>query len=110
MQKTTADLIIATLKDYVERKIPVAREAWLESAMKLSILRLDEAQLLNRMKQEIAQKKLNIYKKQEKRNVAACDLEIEASEEYKFAKDQEEKIYTMDEMVRVAKKLSDINL
>ena len=93
----------------VESKTPISRDLWLEVAFKLNILRLDETGLYNKMTQKVAQKKLDIFKAQEKRNVAAVGLEVEASDEYRYMKDQEEKIYSIDEFIRIAKKNSDLN-
>ena len=107
MEKINADLILDTLRGLVESKKLISKEVWLETAFKLNLLRIDEAQLLNKMRQEVARKKLGIYQKQEKRNVAAADLEIEAMDEYRFMRDQEDKIYSLDEFVRIAKKSAD---
>lgn len=104
----SVDLIIDYLKGMVERKIPIAREEWLSIALKLVVLRVDEAKLFNQMSQEVAKKKLGILKAQDKKNVAAADLEIESTDEYRFMKDQEDKLYTLDEFTRVAKKSADV--
>lgn len=109
MEKVTSDLILETLKGLVESKTPISREVWLDAAFKLNLLRIDEAQLYNKMHQAVAQKKLEILKSQEKKNVALAETEIEATDEYRFLKDQEDKIYSIDEFIRVAKKGSDIN-
>lgn len=93
----------------VESRKPVARELWLEAAFDLELLRLDEAKMLNKMRQAVAEKKFAIMSSQEKKNVAAVDVEIESLEEYRFMRDQEDKIYTIDELVRIAKKNSDTN-
>ena len=110
MEKRTTDTMLADLKKLVEAKIPVARELWLEAAFDLSILRMDEAKLFNKMCQSVAKKKLEILKSQEKKNVALAEVEIESSDEYCFMKDQEDKLYSIDELVRVAKKSADLNL
>lgn len=85
------------------------REEWLSCAFRLNLLRIDEAELLNRMRQAVAKMKLDIFKKQEKRNVSACDLEAEASEEYRFMRDQEDKLYSIDQFIMIAKKNSETN-
>lgn len=109
MEQRTADSILNKLKEMVESRKPIARELWLEAAFDLVILRIDEARLFNKMHRAVAGKKLDILKSQEKKNVAAADIEIEASEEYQFAKDQEDKLYAIDELIRVAKKSADVN-
>lgn len=110
MPKRTTDSVFADLKKLVEAKIPVQREYWLDAAFDLVVLRLDEAKLYNQMRRTVAEKKLEILKAQDKKNVALADAEIESLEMYQFMRDQEDKIYAVDELVRVAKKNSDINL
>ena len=109
-EKITSDTILTWVKEAVENKKEISRELWLEIAFKLNLLRLDEAILYNKMRQAVAIKKWEILKSQIKRNVAAVNTEIETFDEYRFMKDQEDKIYVIDEFVRVAKKNADINL
>src|SRR3990167_1448547 len=109
MEKVSATFIFDTIQGLVEKKIPVAREAWLEIAFKLDVLRLDEARLYNKMRQSVAIGKTKLYKGQEKKNVAAVEMETESTEEYRLMKDQEDLIYSIDEMIRIAKKSADIN-
>lgn len=103
----TTDTIIRDLKKIVQEKKPLDRERWLEAAFYLSLLREDEAHKLNGLNQGVAKLKIAILKAQEKKNVALADAEIEATDEYVAAKNQEAKIYTVDELIRVAKKNSD---
>ena len=109
MQKVDSDTILGYLKELVESKKSIPREVWLECAFKLNLLRIDEAQLYNKMRQTVAQKKLEILKGQAKKNVAAADVEVEATNEYTFARDQEDKIWSIDEFIRIAKRNADIN-
>ena len=101
--KVSADIILDYLKGLVESKKLIAKEEWISVAFKLNLLRIDEAKLLRQMEQAVSRKKLTIYQAQEKRNVAAADLEIESSDEYRFMKDQSDKIYSIDEFVRISK-------
>lgn len=105
----TSDDILNYMKGLVESKKPIPREDWLNCAFRLNLLRIDEAQLYNKMRQSVAKKKLEIKGKQEKTNIAAIEVEIEASDEYRFLKDQEDKIYSIDEFIRISKKSADIN-
>lgn len=110
MEKVTSDIILEYLKGLVESKKPIQKEIWLDAAFKLNLLRIDEAQLLNKMRQSIAQRKLETLKQQgEKKNVAAAKIEVETTDEYRFFQDQEDKIYSIDEFIRIAKKNADIN-
>lgn len=109
MEQRTADTIIRDLKAIVEARRPLDRSLWLESAFYLSLLREHEAQKLNKLNQEVSILKLEILKSQEKKNVAAAELEVAASEKYLEMKNQEAKIFTMDELVRVSKKNAESN-
>ena len=91
----------------VESKQNISREAWLETAFKLNLLRIDEARKLNKLNQVIAKKKLEIKQSQEKVNISAIELEVQASDEYREMKDQEDLLYSLEEFVRIAKKNSD---
>ena len=105
--KVTSDKILSWAISQVEGKKSISRELWLEIAFRLNLLRIEESQLVNKMRQEVAKKKLELFRAQEKRNVSAVELEVEATDEYRFLKDQEDKIYSIDEFVRIAKKNSD---
>ncbi len=109
-EKRTADTILEWVIKCVENKKEIDRNLWLEIAFRLNVLRIQEAILYNKMRQAVAIKKMEILKSQSKRNVAAADAEIETTDEYKFMRDQEDKIYSIDEFVRIAKKSADINL
>ena len=108
MEKINSDLILGYLKSLVESKTPIPRESWLDAAFKLNLLRLDESQLYTKMLQEVAKKKLEIFQGQAKRNVAAAELEIEATDEYRFMRDQREKLDVIEEFVKIAKKNADL--
>jgi hypothetical protein len=109
MNPITSDNILNYMKSLVESKKAIPREDWLNAAFRLNLLRIDEAQLLNKMRQEVAQHKLSIMRHQEKRNIAAVDVEVETTDAYRFTKDQEDKLYSIDEFIRIAKKSSETN-
>ena len=103
----TTDTIIADLKKIIESRKPLNRELWLEAAFYLSVLREDEAHRLNYLNQMVAKQKVEILKLQEKKNVAAVMIEVEALPEYFEMKNQEAKIYSVDQLIMVAKKNSE---
>jgi hypothetical protein len=105
-EKRTVNSVLESLKKLVENKsgMPVNKETWLNAAFTLELLRPDETILLNKMRQEIAKKKLEILKGQSKKNVAAAEIEIETLDEYRIMKDQEDLIETLDEFVKISKK------
>lgn len=109
MEKVTTDVILGWLKSAIESKKPIAREEWLDIAFKLVLLRIDEARALNEMRQAVAQKRLGIMGAQDKRNVAAADVELQSLTQYREMRDQEDKLYAVDEFIRIAKKSSETN-
>lgn len=94
----------------VESKKIIPREWWIEAAFDLNLLRIDEAQLFNRMKQRVAEMKMELKKKQDKVNISAIEMEVEATDEYRLMRDQEDLIYSIDQFVMVAKKSADMTL
>lgn len=106
-EPVTADTILNALKLLVESRQIISKDQWLGYAFDLNLVRIDEARLLHQMEQEVAKTKLEILKAQEKKNVAAADLEIEATDAYRFMRDQEDKLWSVDEFIRIAKKNSE---
>jgi hypothetical protein len=105
--KITSDTILDWARQQVESKNMPSREVWLDIAFRLNLLKMEDTQLLNKMRQAVAQNKFAIMKAQDKRNVAAVDLEIETTDDFRFMKDQEAKIEVVEEFVRIAKRNSD---
>lgn len=108
MEQRTADTVIADLKKIVSERKPLNRELWLEAAFYLSLFREDEAQKLNRLNQEVSKLKLSVMDEQQnkdgKKNVAAADVVVSASDKFLEMKNQEARITTIDELIRVSKK------
>jgi len=84
-------------------------EAWMRAALELNILLMDEKKKLESTRRVVAQKTLDILKSQEKRNVAAAELETQTTLEYQQMREQEHKIETVEEMIMLAKKNVDLN-
>ena len=55
------------------------------------------------MKRNLAVAKLDILKGQEKKNVGAAEIEVSASKEYENCQNQEDKLYSVDELIRISK-------
>ncbi len=109
IDKRSADTILADIHSRVENKIPISREKWLDAAFYLNSFFTTESQILNGMRQEIAQKKLEILRAQEKRSVAMAEIEVEASDVFRLMKDQEAKLDAISEYIRIAKKSAEEN-
>jgi hypothetical protein len=101
MEKVTIDLILNWLKEAVEAKRPISPLEWLDAAQKLNALKQDETELLHKMQQDVAKTKL--YFLGESKSVAEAKLKTEATDEYKFMRDQMDKIEMVEEQIRLAK-------
>ena len=103
----TTDEILTKLSARVAEGKYLPKDDWLRVAFDLNVLYLGEIEALESQRQEVAIKKLSLLKSQEKRNVAAVNLEIEASEEYKKMRIQEAKVEQIKEFIRIAKRNTD---
>lgn len=103
MPQVNSDTILDWLKQAVTANKKVPNEAWLDAALKLNILLADEHIDLENYRSIVSNKKLVLLKEQEKRNVAAAQLEIEASDEYRELKLQEHRVDRIEEFIRLAK-------
>lgn len=101
--KVTADIILDWMQNAVAARKSMAPDFWLDCAMKLNILLSDEHDLLEKLRRIVAEKKLDILRNQQKKNVAAAELIVEASADYKDMKLQEHKVDRVEEFIRLAK-------
>lgn len=102
-QKRTVDDVIDWVKTLVAAKRTINPELWLDISFRLNLLLDTEHTKLEDLRTDVARKKLEIMKRQEKRNVAAADLETEASDEYRELKLQEHKVDRIEEFIKIAK-------
>ena len=107
MKQVTADIILGYLKAQIESKRPISREVWGDASFKLNLLLGDEIHELEAIRQKVAQRKYELYRIQEKKNVSAVDLEIEASDDYRIMREQDAKVEQIKEFIRLAKKNMD---
>jgi len=84
-------------------------QLWINRAFELNILLIDEKKKYEFLRQAVAVKKMQLFRGQEKKNVSAVNIEIEASDEYRDLNIQESLIYAIEEQVRLAKKNTEIN-
>ena len=98
------DTILDWLRERVEAKQPIPQEAWADAGFKLNILLAGEHEEMERLHSVVSNKKLGIMQAQEKRNVAAADLEISASDDYRLMKLQEHRVARIEEFIKLAKK------
>ena len=105
----TTEIIINYLKEAVENKQPIPPGLWIDSAVKLNILLGEEQELLFKLQQKVAQSKIEFLNEDDKRNVSKAKMMVEASEEYREAKNQQAKIDRIVEFIRLAKVQSRIS-
>lgn len=99
--KTTVNLIINTMKGYVENKQPVSPDVWIESAAKLNLLIGDEHDKLFDLQQKVAQ--LKSEKILDGMPVSQAKILIEATDIYREAQKQKAIISQVEEFIRIAK-------
>jgi len=107
-EKVTVDLILGWLKEQVESRKSIQKDVWLDASFKLNLLLDDEEHFMEGMRQEVAQRKLDILKAQQKKNVASAEAEIEATDEYRLMREQEHKVERIKEFIRIAKKNAEV--
>src|SRR5258707_1000376 len=99
----TTDVIINWFKHAVENKEIIEPSRWIDGAQKLNALLADEHDLLWNVQQKVAQAKVALLNSEEKRNVSAVKVLIEATDEYKSLQLQKSKISRIEEFIRIAK-------
>ena len=104
-----ADTILNYLSDATQAKKMLSPEFYLEASIKLLTLLGQETEKLEDRRMEVAKMKLAIFEGQEKRNVSEAKLRIEATEEYREYRKQEDKVERIKEIIRVSKKLAEAN-
>ena len=102
-EKINSDTILGWFKQAVEDKKQLDPELWLEAGHKLAVLLGDEEQKLYELQQGVAEKKLKYYNEMEKPSVAAAEMKVEATDEYKEYRQQKAKLNQIEEFIRVAK-------
>lgn len=97
----TTDLILDTLKEWVEKKMPISPHLWVDAGLKLNMFKSDETAKLYDMQQKVALRKVALIENGD--SVSMAKAKTDASDEYKFYKIQEAKIEMIEEMIRLAK-------
>ena len=99
--KVTVDAILDWLKKTIIEKKPISPGLWVDSALKLNILRGEEEDKLAQLQQEIAREKaLNIEGGD---SVAKAKAKSEATDAYKEMNKQRAKLERITEAIRIAK-------
>lgn len=109
MSAVTVKSILEFLSAQVAAKKTLSKDIWLDAALKLTVLSLDEVDKLADMEQKLAQKKVDMLERQEKRNISEIELRTEATEEHKEVTKQKALLKVAEEMIRVAKLQARLN-
>lgn len=109
MDKVSARSIIEFLQKSIEDKKQLDKDVYLDAALKLTILSLDENELLSRMEKELAQKKAEMWKNQEKKNISEIEMLSDSLPETEKIKNQKFFLKTIEEMIRVSKLIARLN-
>lgn len=97
----TTDTILQYLKEAIESKTPISPHTWLDAAMKLNLLLQDESSKLYVAEQECAKMRAELV--ESGKTAASAKITIEASNEYRYAREQKAKIERVIEAIRLAK-------
>lgn len=100
-EPVTTNLILDTLKGWVEGKYPIDAHTWVNAAQKLNILIGDEHDRLFDLQQNVAQMKVRYLSEGD--TSAAAKSKVEATDAYKEMLRQKAKIEQIEEMIRLAK-------
>ena len=97
------DLIIDTLKEWIEDKRPISPDLWVDSAMKLNVLLGNEMEELAQKEFELAQDASGMAASDVKMSVAAIKLATAANPLSKEIALLKGKIKRGEELIRLAK-------
>lgn len=101
MTQVTTDLILLTMKGWVEEKHPIDAHIWVDACQKLNVLIGDEHDKLFDLQQKVAQMKVTYI--QEGDTVAKAKSKVEAEDVYRDMQKQKARIGQIEEFIRIAK-------
>lgn len=96
-----SDELLAQIDDFVEKKLPMSPQWWIEQAQKLVVLMSDETDYLHQLQKEVAQDKVKWIDLG--KSVAESKLRAEASALYEAMLKQKSKCEKITEIIRIAK-------
>lgn len=97
----TTDVILDTMKGWVEDKHPISPSLWMDAAMKLNMFLGDERAKLYILKQEVSRLKVMYHEAGD--NGVVAKAKVEASDLYKEMLTQQGRIEQIIELGRLAK-------
>lgn len=106
MEKVTTDTILNKLQEWVESKVPIPPDQWIDAAAKLNTLRSQDDDLLINLEQTVAQRKYD--KLQEGFTSAKAETYVKTLPCWSEMKRQQAKIKIIEETIKIAKKRSQL--
>lgn len=97
----TVDDLLKEVDEFVEKKMPLSPQYWIEMAQKLVVLSSSETDLLYRLQKEIAQEKTKHISSG--KSVAESKLIVEGTDLYESMQKQKAKVLKVEEIIRIAK-------
>lgn len=101
-EPVTTDLILNTMKSWVETKQPIPPTKWLESSLKLTVLSGDETDKLILLETEQAHKYQELVELYD--TAAKAKIYLDALPITRDVKRQRAKVKQIDEFIRLSKK------
>lgn len=101
MSTVTTDLILQTMKGWVEDKHPIDAHVWVDACQKLNVLVGDEHDKLFELQQSVAQMKVSYISEGD--TVAKAKSKVEAEDVYRLMQKQKARIGQIEEFIRIAK-------
>lgn len=95
------DLILSTMKGWVETKTVIDAHTWVDASQKLNVLIGDEHDKLFDLQQKVAQMKVAYIT--EGKSVSDAMSRVEAEDLYRDMQRQKARISQIEEMIRIAK-------
>ena len=100
-QERSIDTILEWFSDTVQAKKPIPPTKWVEAGEFLNVLIGSENDKLAELEQKVAKEKIELMKGSQ--SVSEAKMKIEATDIYKEAKKQKNKIAQIIEFIRLAK-------
>lgn len=100
-EERSIDTILKWFSETVQAKKPIPPSAWVEAGEFLNVLIGSENDKLCELEQKVALEKIHLM--EASKSVAEAKMKVEATDIYKQAKQQRNKIVQITEFIRLAK-------
>lgn len=101
MTEVTTDVILDTMRGWVEEKHPISPSVWVDASAKLNMFLGDERDKLFNLQQKVAQIKVDYLSEGD--TSAKAKTKVEATDIYREMLTQKGRIEQITEFIRIAK-------